>query len=339
MDLKSGLFMRWGKTKDDNDDPNFSPAGPEILDLEISTSVLNKDDYVGKELVHDGGCKGNCGFCYKSNGIFPTHNMTFDEFKTIFHKMGNQLTQIAFGLMNLDSNPEFFKMAEYARENNVIPNFTMHGLDDISDETIKEIARIFGAVAISYYAPERTMDLVERITDAGMKQVNIHYVISRETFDKALDLIVNVRDDKRLRKLRAVVLLSLKCKGDAKRHNYHVLSKIQYEEMMDFIFKMDTKIIGFDSCGAHRFAKYVHENKNTYVYDSLIEPCESACFSAYINTLGEFYPCSFTEGEDIPGQDVLGCSDFLEDIWHSDTTEKFRKEIIANGRHCPKFEI
>ena len=34
-----GFFMRWGKTKED--DPQFSPYGPEILDLEISSGKCN----------------------------------------------------------------------------------------------------------------------------------------------------------------------------------------------------------------------------------------------------------------------------------------------------------
>ena len=76
----TGYFARWGKTKDE--DPDMSPIGPEILDLEISSG---------------GDCSGKCPFCYKCNGVNgdPTYNMTFDEFKTIFDKMPKTLTQIA----------------------------------------------------------------------------------------------------------------------------------------------------------------------------------------------------------------------------------------------------
>lgn len=42
----TGFFARWGKTP--KDDPAFSPFGPEILDLEISSG---------------GDCLGNCPFC------------------------------------------------------------------------------------------------------------------------------------------------------------------------------------------------------------------------------------------------------------------------------------
>ena len=67
---KNGFFARWGKTL--KDDPDFSPYGPEILDLEISS----------------GKCSGRCEFCYKNNGEDEnTHHLSLGEFKTIFDKM------------------------------------------------------------------------------------------------------------------------------------------------------------------------------------------------------------------------------------------------------------
>jgi len=42
---ETGAFARWGKTFDD--DPKFAPAGPEILDIEISID----------------GCPNGCPFC------------------------------------------------------------------------------------------------------------------------------------------------------------------------------------------------------------------------------------------------------------------------------------
>jgi len=63
FDKVSGYFERWGKKVED--DPDYSLFGPEILDLEISTSVRPKDLhlYDKSRLVYDGGCLGNCSFC------------------------------------------------------------------------------------------------------------------------------------------------------------------------------------------------------------------------------------------------------------------------------------
>ena len=65
-DKETGFFARWGENF--KEDPQMSPFGPEILDLEISSG---------------GDCLGKCPFCYKCNGDDddPTHNMTFEEFK------------------------------------------------------------------------------------------------------------------------------------------------------------------------------------------------------------------------------------------------------------------
>ena len=82
FDKQTGFFARWGKTKEE--DPKYSPVGPEILDLEIS------------EICH--GINGTpCKFCYKSN-TGTGKNMSFETFKTIFCKMPKTLTQIAFGI-------------------------------------------------------------------------------------------------------------------------------------------------------------------------------------------------------------------------------------------------
>ena len=72
---KTGAFMRWGVTE--NDDPERSPFGPEILDLEIST----------------GACLGKCNFCYKCNGTqrVPTKHMTLETFKRILDRFVTQI--------------------------------------------------------------------------------------------------------------------------------------------------------------------------------------------------------------------------------------------------------
>jgi sulfatase maturation enzyme AslB (radical SAM superfamily) len=81
FDKITGEFRRWGKTIDD--DPEYSPAGPEILDIEISS----------------GKCSGNCKFCYKGNSVNQDAvNMTFETFKKIIDKLPKTLTQVAFGI-------------------------------------------------------------------------------------------------------------------------------------------------------------------------------------------------------------------------------------------------
>ncbi len=324
FDKHNGLFIRWGK--DIDDDPDYSPIGPEILDIEISTSVHNSENYPEDRLVYDGGCKGQCSFCYKSNGNYPTYNMTFDEFKEILHKMGPQLTQIAFGIMNINTNPDFFEMAKYARKSGIIPNFTMHCYEELTDDMARKIASYFGAVAISYYDKGKTFRLVDKLYKNGMKQINIHFPLMQETYSKALDLI-NTFDDKHV---NAIIFLSLKQKGRGENHN--ILNKESFKHLVNKAINYNVPI-GFDSCSANKFLDNI---ENRSMYEEFVEPCESGLFSSYINAKGEFFPCSFLEEKN--GISVLFSNNFFQ-IWNSEEVKQFRKQLIENNRKCPRYII
>jgi MoaA/NifB/PqqE/SkfB family radical SAM enzyme len=130
FDKKTGYFERWGSSY--NDDPLFSP-GPEILDIEISA----------------GKCIASCPFCYKANagGLDEIH-MTFDEYKSIIDKTPPTLMQVALGLTDTDSNPDFIKILEYTRSKGIIPNYTCNG-QRLTDEVIDATVKNCGAVAVS----------------------------------------------------------------------------------------------------------------------------------------------------------------------------------------------
>jgi len=71
FNMSNGYFCRWGATKEE--DPRFSPCGPEIADIEISTACS--------------GLEGiPCRFCYKSNKTTGDY-MSFEKFRTIFHNL------------------------------------------------------------------------------------------------------------------------------------------------------------------------------------------------------------------------------------------------------------
>ena len=331
---KAGQFERWGAKLED--DPDFSPYGPEILDLEVST----------------GECLGNCPFCYKCNGSgVETQNMTLEEFKVILHKMPPTLTQIAFGITNISGNPDFFPMMAYARKMGVIPNYTCHGLD-VNEEVAKQSAELCGAVAVSIVQKEKTYDTIKMFTDAGMTQVNIHYMLSEETYERAFRIADEIASDPRLAKLNAIVFLQYKPKG---RHpnSFHVISDpAKYKKLVQYCENQEVGI-GFDSCSAPLYFKAIEDNPNREYLAMYAEPCEAfGMFSSYINASGVYYPCSFCEGEEgwEEGLDVAGCDNFLKDIWHHTKLKEWR-EIILNSscncscefaticRSCPVFDV
>ena len=320
---ENGFFVRWGDRL--TEDAEMSKFGPEILDLEIS----------------QGKCMGKCPECYKCNGaVENVHNMTLEEFKTIFHKVSKNglLTQIAFGICDIGTNPEFFEMMRYAKENGVIPNYTCHGLD-MTPEYAKLTAELCGAVAVSVYNKEKSYNAVKMLIDAGVEQVNFHCIAHDKSFDKIKSIIDDINTDDRLKGLKALVLLRYKPKGNGVG-KFNQLTIEQYKEILEYAQEKRVGL-GFDSCSAPLYLEAIKDDKDFNTKSLYAEPCESAIFSSYINCKGEFYACSFCEGEGMwkEGLNVLECNDFVEDIWNNDKTEKFRKALLGNCRNCPMFNL
>ena len=321
----TGYFARWGETRDE--DPEFSPYGPEILDLEIS----------------DGDCF-NCKFCYKGNktGQASTH-MTLEQFKTVLSKFPRTLTQIAFGITKLHANPDFFKILEYSKSKGIIPNFTMKGLEVIDDTTASLIAATCGAVAVSIDMSHKNLgyDLIKKLTDAGMTQVNIHHMLAEETLDQAKEIVNDMKNDPKLSKMNAIVFLQFKNKATGNsfgKDQFHSIKSItEYARLINFCESMQINY-GFDSCSAPLFMKSsVNERQIQFA-----EPCESGLFSSYVNCHGDFFPCSFSEGEGTwtEGLSVLNCKDFMEDIWYHPRVVKWREALMSSSKNCNcKFAI
>lgn len=147
---KNGFFMRWGTSLEN--DPSYAPS-PEILDLEIS------------EICH-GLYNKPCKWCYKSN-TGKGKNMTFETFQKLFHKLPKSLMQIAFGIGDIDSNPDTFKIMEYCKNNDynyVVPNITINGWG-LTDDLSLKLKDTCGAVSVSCYDPKDICyDAVAKLT-------------------------------------------------------------------------------------------------------------------------------------------------------------------------------
>ncbi len=314
-----GFFARWGTTY--ADDPQWSPFGPELADIEIS-----KD-----------GCPGFgttempklCRYCYKSNTAQEPHNMSLDTFRHILDVLGPQLTQVAFGITGVKTNPDFIAMMEYCREKGVVPNFTLTGAD-LDDDTAQRIGNLVGACAVSYHGDtELCFRTIERLARAGVRQINIHAV----TVDKQalIDLMVRIYSRRIMSadfQLNAVVLLSLKPKGRAM--NLKCISQDELAEVVELAKSLGINV-GFDSCSAHKaFEMYPEEMHH------MIEPCESGLFSVYIDSYGVFHPCSFAE-ETVTDVtlDMTKVNDFIQDVWLHPTIVQWREALLERGRQCP----
>jgi len=320
FDKKTGYFARWGKTLDD--DPQFSPIGPEILDLELSVN----------------GCPNNCKFCYKGNTNDKATNMSFETYKTILSKMPRVLTQVALGITGVQTNTDFIKILKYTREQEIIPNFTLSGID-LTDELANEIVKYIGAVAVSAYETNKNIcyNTVKKFTDLGIKQTNIHLMCSKENENFVYEVLNDIQNDDRLKNLNAVVLLKLKPKGRAIQNNFSNMSVDDYEKLVEYCISNRIRF-GFDSCTAPDYEYAIDKSKlltdeNKKEYIQMSESCESfGLFSSYIDVFGNYFPCSFAagEGEWQEGISVLNCDNFIKDVWFSNKLNAYRKLSLSS---------
>lgn len=324
FDKNTGDFMRWGTGP--NDDPEYSPIGPEIWDCEITIN----------------GCLNNCRFCYKNNKNVPPTNMTLETFKKTIDKFPKTLTQIAFGITGVQSNPDFIPMMEYCREVGIIPNFTLSGMD-LTDELAKKIAGLVGALAVSAYQTDKNVcyDTVEKFVNLGVEQTNIHLMVSEETVDFVYEVLNDRLNDERLQGMNAIVLLGVKNKGRASE-GFNSLSMDKFQKLIQFAFENNIDI-GFDSCSAQKFEKAVDlmdiPDDHKKALKECSESCESGAFSFYTNVNGDYFPCSFTEDEDgwTDGISVTNCDDFFKDIWYCDRNMDWRKRLLESAENgCRK---
>lgn len=321
FDSKTGRMMLWGKTYEDA--TRIFPV-PNILDIEITTK-----------------CDGGCPYCYKTN-TSSGKNMSFDTFKRIFKVLPKSITQIAFGAdRNLSSNPDLISIMEYTKNNGVIPNITAAY---VTDEMADVLSVICGAVAISRHEnKDDCYDSIKRLTDRGMDQVSIHLMASEETYDRCLETLMDAATDSRLKKLNAVIFLSLKQKG--RGEDFHILSEKKFNNLVSTAIENNIGL-GFDSCGSLRVLRALGSGIQNEVMD-----CGATLDTCYINVDGYFFPCSFCEGSDYweEGLNVLDCNnseDFENTIWNNLKTNQFRERLLQTEkdnefkcRTCPIFNV
>jgi len=185
-------------------------------------------------------------------------------------------------------------------------------------------------------------DNVKKLTDRGMNQCNIHYVIYEENYEETLSVFDDIVSDPRLSNLNALVLLSLKQKGRAENNNdFHPLSQEKFANLVKVAFEKGVRL-GFDSCSCPKFEKSIIGMENEKELLQLAEGCESfGICSSYVNVDGVYYPCSFAEGEGDwkEGFDVVDCDDFIKDVWFSDKLNSYRDKSLKCNRNCILFDI
>lgn len=337
--------------------------------------------YKNELKIENSTCLGKCKFCYKSNSMTKySHYMTLVNFKYILMQLANThvkidgklvffnddicyngktikainypnlnwetdicncapLLQLAFGITNLTANPELLQICAFARKIGIIPNVTCHGKDIVSDEFLTALCGMCGNIAVSRYNKEQTYNFIERLWMNGCKQINMHVLVAEETYDDIIETFHDMTTDKRLCNLDSVVLLFLKQRG--RGVGYHRIS----DEKANMIYKtaIDNNIkFGFDICCSQRFTDFIkkYPNQDMNIPD-VYDYCDSGRFSGYVNTLGEFCPCSFIEdnGMWLNGPNIFECKNFIDDIWKGDKCELYRSLLLGRDNTCLYYNV
>lgn len=315
FNTKSGLEVLRGC--DEKPDPFFTVL-PTLLDIGIM-----------------GHCNHDCGFCYQGNAKQP--NMTLTNFKQIINQVKHHVNQVALGGRgDPNKHKSFQKIIEYARENNVVPNYTTSG-QDLTDKEI-EISKMCGAVAVSDYGNTYTYEAVQRFMDAGIK-TNIHLMFTSASFQKCIKIIHGYNPWKAhstggeffdIEKLNAVIFLLFKPQGRGADCIGLLPSPYQLQVMSETILRArDTFKVGMDSCLANHIFKHTKvDGVNRLSLDS----CEGSRMSAYVTPDMKMMPCSFadhTNAVDMKNKKI-------EYIWQkSRPFTKFRTALKKKPFICP----
>lgn len=372
----TGFTQMWGRTLEE--DILYSDVGPLILDMEISTgcngvnnkvcaycykkennstdknmsldtfkTILDKMSVECRELTFENSNSKifvNVPFLesFKVGSDFKIGENTF-KIASISEEIYRRhiLTQIAIGSGSTAlENPELFDMMRYARSVGVIPNITVA---DVSEDTAQTLSELCGAVAVSKHADKNACyNTIKKLTDKGMKQVNMHFVVHKNSKIGAIDTINDIKNDPRLSKMNAIVFLSLKKKGNGEK--LQTLELEGFREIIDYAFEQKIQF-GMDSCSGGKFIEVIKDREDFKKLFEYVEPCESTKISSYINVEGKFYSCSFCENSESfkNGIDSVNCSSFVEDVWFNEKTIEWRNNLLKKNSegwfNCPVFEV
>ena len=318
FNTETGAYMRMGildeNGKDTGVDP-FMASFPHLIDVGIMGHCIH-----GKT----GLCvKAGIG-CYQSGLTVDKPNMALEDFRSIAGQCRGKCNQFALGGRgDPDQHENFEEILRICRENNLVPNFTTSGYG-MTEDIARICKKYCGAVAVSWYRSEYTLNAVKMLLDAGMK-TNIHYVLGNNSIDEAIE---RLRKNDFPKGINAVIFLLHKPAGLGKPENVLDFSDkrtAEFYEQFDIVHPFK---IGMDSCNVPGAINYC---KN--IMPESLDTCEGGRYSCYIGTDLVMIPCSFDQQKRFEVQ--LSEETTIEDAWNSEPFEQFRDKMrIA----CPCCE-
>ena len=317
FDTDTGTYLRSGiideNGKDTGKDP-FMASFPHLIDVGVMGHCIH-----GKT----GLCTKAGIECYQRGLTVEKPNMSLEDFSWIAEQCRHKCNQFALGGRgDPDQHEHFEQILKICRENDIIPNFTTSGYGITPD--LANICKIYcGAVAVSWYRSDYTINAIKTLMEAGVK-TNIHYVLGKNTIDEAIKRLKNnLFPDG----INAVIFLLHKPAGQGTYENVLSVDDPRVELFFQEVDNKHPYKVGLDSCnvpGVVRFCKHILPQS--------LDTCEGARFSCYIDSDMTMLPCSFDQNRQYAYK--LKPST-IEEGWNSVLFDMFRRKLHDS---CPKCQ-
>lgn len=326
FDMDTGAYLRTGildeMGRDTGQDP-FMASFPHLIDVGIMGHCLH-----GKT----GACLEAGIGCYQSGPVVDKPNMLLKDFQWIVQQCKGRCNQIALGGRgDPDQHESFVEVLQSCRENMLVPNFTTSGYG-MTPRIASLCKKYCGAVAVSWYGTEYTLNAIDMLLDAGVK-TNIHYVLGNNSIDEALK---RLRNDEFPPGINAVIFLLHKPTGLGQAANVLSIGDSRVEEFFELFDGLHPFKVGIDSCcvpGAISFCRNIHPES--------LDTCEGGRFSCYIGSDMTMAPCSFDQNAKyavkLAGSTGSGLD--IEGAWNSAPFERFRYKMRSACPDCSKREL
>lgn len=321
FNTETGAYVRTGVLDENGKDTGVDPfmaSYPHLIDVGIMGHCIH-----GKT----GLCaKAGIG-CYQSGMLVEQPNMSIEDFRWIAEQSKGKCNQFALGGRgDPDQHEHFEEILKICRDNNLVPNFTTSGYG-MTHETAKLCKKYCGAVAVSWYRSEYTLNAIQMLLDAGVK-TNIHYVLGDNSIDEA---IFKLKTNGFPKGINAVIFLLHKPAGQGTKANMLKATDIRVREFFAEIDRPHTFKVGMDSCnvpGAINFCKSILPES--------LDTCEGGRYSCYISANMVMVPCSFDQEK---RYDVSLREMSITEAWNSEPFERFRNKMRSACPNCEKKEL
>ena len=317
FDSSTGFYVRSGVLANGIDtgvDP-FMRNYPQLIDIGVMGTCAH---------ALNGLCRQAGVQCYQKGNSVVRQNMSVGDFVSIAEQCASKVFQFALGGRgDVDQHPQFEKLLAISRECGIVPNFTTSGIK-MSSTIANVCKRYVGAIAVSWYRSQHTLDAISTLLRSGIK-TNIHYVLGNNTIDEA---IKRLEDRSFPRGINAVIFLLHKPVGFGEEANVLQQSDPKVGKFFRIIDTLDQPyMIGFDSCSVPALVTMAKSIDHVST-----DCCEGARYSCYIDAQMNMTPCSFA-------QDTCWFVDLrtttIADAWNSEPFQRFRHTLRNSCPDCP----